>query len=167
MTQDAHKAFDAQCSLVEYCSTDDLTLRNSTTYSTGALVPWREVNSNFGARWIPILMAVSCLTCSLFLVLRTLIPRLLAKLMAKKTYTEQDAVRPDSRENPFRDPQPDPAEDPFRDRDSQGSESKSSLRHRRGSIPLGPFKIQPKGLALSSEHSPSLWMTDEKLAMWQ
>lgn len=163
MTSDSHKTFDDQCELIDPCSTDDWTLRTSSPYSPEAIVPWKQKDSPFSQRWIAILMAVSCLTCSLILVIHTLLPRVMAKFRSKKTYTEQ-GVSSESGEDPFRDPQ---------SRESTGSQSDiSRMGHRRGSVPLslpstsGAFKLQSKSEKRISE-SPSLRMTDEKLAFWQ
>jgi len=166
MTADGHKDFDTQCYLVEPCSTEDTTLRVSSEYSPEAIIPWKEPKVPMRQRWIPIFMAICCLGCSVILVLHTLLPRLVAKLRSrsKKTYTEQQRASSELGEDTFQQPN---------SRDSTGSHiDQSPRKHRRGSVPLsyssnsGAFKIPPRSEKRISE-SPSLRMTDEKLAFWQ
>jgi hypothetical protein len=123
-----------------------------------------EPSTLHGQRWIAIFMAISCLACSLVLVIHTLLPQFIAKSRAKNTrYIEQEVASESDEQQSHDLTQQSPA----------GSSKSDRIRpgHRRSSVPMafpstaGPQV--PQKLEKDISESPSLRMTDEKLAYWQ
>ncbi|KAL6715409.1 hypothetical protein ACLMJK_006370 [Lecanora helva] len=64
-----HLAFDKRCTIADACQSDDTSLRGSTTYSDDALLEWKQKSPNYSTRWIPIWIAVACLSLTTILLL--------------------------------------------------------------------------------------------------
>jgi hypothetical protein len=179
MTAEAHREYDSRCQFVTTCSTDDLTLRGSTPYSSAATERWKQASPKTTVQWIAIWMSVVCIVCTTLLLLHTLLPRILARLGAR---TKEAAATLDT-----------PEEDDKNDLQSRNPGRMSAyggpyleaedLKHDPAKV-LQHMKSVGKSQSASetamsftsgttayirpdTKHSSSLSLTDRKLTFWQ
>jgi hypothetical protein len=96
MNETGHRVFDAQCDASLACSTEDMSLRGSSSYSLESTLPWTHVHPSSPTQWVAIWMAVSCITISTLLLLHTFFLRAVSNSKPEQTldqFEDQASVK--------------------------------------------------------------------------
>ncbi|CZR57147.1 uncharacterized protein PAC_07036 [Phialocephala subalpina] len=177
MAAEGHKEYDSRCASAPKCSTEDWTLRGSTPYIPEALQRWKQAPPRTTIQWIAIWMVVVCIICSTILLMHTLIPRILAKLRARKS-EDNESIQDEDGEGDLRTRNPGRLSaygGPYLDSEDLKHDPDKILSHMH-SVGMSQSAFETTMSFTSgttafvrpdTNHSLSLSMTDRKLAFWQ